>query len=92
MWESILKKRTKIRIWHRYVDEIMSDGQALSSRDLYNKLIDYMRSPDVRGQPRTGRNIPHISHVTTYLSGSPKFTKVQSDWKGVVWEWVGEEQ
>lgn len=91
MWENILKKRKKVRIWHSYVDEIMSDGQAKSSRDLYNKLIDYMRSPDKRGQPRTGKNIPHISHVTTYLSGSPKFTKVDPNTRNIIWEWVGEE-
>ena len=92
MWEIILKKRSKVRIWHSYVDEIMSDGEARGSRELYNKLIDYMRSPNKSGAARSARNIPHISPVISYLKGSPKFAKVQSDWKGIVWEWAGEEE
>jgi hypothetical protein len=98
-WEDILKKKwtyhkgSKIRLWYRYVDEIMSDGQIRSSRDIYNKLVDYMRSPHPSGYRRTGRNIPHISHLTAYLTGSPKFAKVNPDAsKNFLWEWVGEEE
>tara|TARA_R100000664_G_C2753772_1_gene141230 strand:- start:2411 stop:2680 length:270 start_codon:yes stop_codon:yes gene_type:complete len=89
MWENILKKK---RIWYRYVDEIMSDGQARNSKEIYNKLLDYMRSPDASGRSRSGRNIPNVNSLTSYLKGSSKFANVDNIGRNVVWEWVGEEE
>jgi hypothetical protein len=88
MWENILKKK---RIWHRYVDEIMSDEQARDSKEIYNKLLDYMRSPRDDGRPRSGRNIPNMNSLTSYLKGSSKFANVDNTGRNVVWKWVGEE-
>ena len=88
MWENILKKK---RIWHRYVDEIMSDEQARGSKEIYNKLLDYMRSPREDGRPRSGRNIPNMNSLTSYLKGSSKFANVGNTGRNVVWKWVGEE-
>ena len=88
-WESILKLKT--RIWHKYVDNIMSDGQARDSTELYNKLMDFMRSPGLHGKPRSARNIPTMNSLVAYLRRSSKYAKVEPiTSKNVVWEWVGE--
>tara|TARA_R110000751_G_scaffold238584_1_gene339395 strand:+ start:120 stop:386 length:267 start_codon:yes stop_codon:yes gene_type:complete len=74
MWRDILKK---VRRWHKYVDDIMSDKTIRAASEIHDILFDFMRSPDNDGRKRTGGLVPNTNQIGAYLSSNPKYVKLE---------------
>ena len=74
MWERILKR--KVKRFHKIVDDIMSDGKARTSENIYALLKESMTS----GR-NSGRNVPMGREVSSYLTKNSKYNKRGKEWE-----------
>ena len=76
-WQNILKLG-KPKRWYKFVDEVMSDKQSRTTRQIVELIVE---TPGTRGTRRQ-ISIPSAVQISQYLRSNSKYQKVKKN------EWV----
>ena len=88
---SRLGRRKKRRYWNKFIDEIMSDKLERTSTRIHEELLTYVRTKSKKeGKAYSGKNLPSIRQVASYLHYSMKYDKTTQPKRGPHnrWLWV----
>ena len=86
-----LGRRKKRRYWNGYIDDIMSDKIQRTSTRLHEEMLTYVETKrKEEGVAYSGKNLPSVRQVASYLHYSQKYEKTTQPRRGPhnKWEWV----